>query len=458
MLCRYSYDLGGGQDRLTRGGSVLDRNVPQPWAARTTLVLTLTLVAIGLGNLQRMPFLLGEHGGAVFFLLYLLALCLLSVPLLIAEVAVGSYGRASPHRAMEWAASAANVTPRWRFLGLAQGFLGLLMAAVAALFAVWCFDRAMVIHSGAMASGSPAEVASNFVSAMNDRAGQFTKALIGLAAAGALSALGIRLGMGILGWIVLPGVAITLLGVLEFVALRIDLQPVTAFLFFYDGSQWSVEAAKQALLSAGVTLGAGLGVAMALGAQAPRSLPLARSVIAVAILDTAFLFVTAIIASALLFEVNVAPSEGLTAVFVALPYAFVNVPMGELYGTLFFFAMAAISWSAALILMEPTVLLLEQAVGRLGAAILAATLAVLLASMLLFTADTALAQVSVIVGEWLLPLSLLATALFVGWRLPRPILRGELYREPRWLFRLWWWVLRWMAPPVCVAWLISGVV
>jgi len=458
LLCRYSYDLGGGQYRMTRGGSVLDRNVPQPWAARTTLVLTLTLVAIALGNLQRMPFLLGEHGGAVFFLLYLLALGALSVPVLIAEVVVGSYGRASPHRAMEWAASAANVNPRWRFLGLAQGFLGLLVAAIAALFAVWCFDRAMVIYSGAMASGSPAEVASDFVSAMNDRAGQFTKALIGLAAAGALSAMGIRLGMGVLAWIVLPGVAITLVGVLEFVVLRIDLQPVTAFLFSYDGSQWGVEAAKQALISAGVTLGAGLGIAMALGAQAPQGLPWARSVIAVAILDTAFLFVTAIITSALLFEVNVAPSEGLAAVFVALPYAFVNVPMGEIYGTLFFSAMAAISWSAAVILMEPTVLLLEQAVGRLGAAILAATLAVLLTSMLLFSSDAALVQVSVMLGEWLLPLSLLATGLFVGWQLPRPILRGELYREPRWLFRLWWWVMRWVVPPVCVVWLISGVI
>jgi NSS family neurotransmitter:Na+ symporter len=181
-------------------------------------------------------------------------------------------------------------------------------------------------------------------------------------------------------------------------------------------------------------------------------------VIAVAILDTAFLFVTAIIASALLFEVNVAPSEGLAAVFVALPYAFVNVPMGELYGTLFFSAMAAISWSAAVILMEPTVLLFERAVGRLGAAILAATLAVLLASMLLFSSDTTLVQVSAMLGEWLLPLSLLAMALFVGWQLPRPILRGELYREPRWLFRLWWWVMRWMVPPVCVAWLVSGVI
>ena len=118
--------------------------------------------------------------------------------------------------------------------------------------------------------------------------------------------------------------------------LTTDLRPVSAFLFSYDGSHWGVEAAKQALLSAGVTLGAGLGVAMSLGAQAPQGLPWARSVIAVAMLDTAFLLVTAIIASALLFEVNVAPSEGLAAVFVALPYAFVNVPMGEIYGTLIF--------------------------------------------------------------------------------------------------------------------------
>lgn len=439
---------------------MLDRNVPRPWAARTTLVLTLTLVAIALGNLQRMPFLLGEHGGAVFFLLYLAALCLLSIPVVIAEVVVGSYGRAAPHRALDWAASAAHVHPRWRFLGLAQGLLALLVASVAALFAVWCFDRATVIHSGAMASGSPAEVASHFVNAMNDRAGQFTRVLIGLTAAGALSAMGIRWGVGVLAWIVLPGVAITLVGVLEFVVLQTDLQPVTAFLFSYDGSEWGVEAAKQALISAGVALGAGLGVAMALGAQAPQGLPWARSVIAVAILDTVFLVVTAIIASALLFEVNIAPSEGLAAVFVALPYAFVNVPMGEVYGTLFFYALAAVSWSAALILMEPTVLFLEQewALGRQSGAILAATLAVLLASMLLFSSDGTLPQVGVILGEWLLPMSLLLTAFFVGWQMPRPILRGELYREPRWLFRLWWGVIRWIVPPLCVAWLVSGTI
>ena len=46
---------------------MLDDNIPQPWRARSTLVLTLTLVAVGLGNLQRLPFLMGEHGGGTFF-------------------------------------------------------------------------------------------------------------------------------------------------------------------------------------------------------------------------------------------------------------------------------------------------------------------------------------------------------------------------------------------------------
>ena len=47
-------------------------------------MLTLTLVAVGLGNLQRLPFLIGEHGGGTFFLGYVLALCALSVPVMVA--------------------------------------------------------------------------------------------------------------------------------------------------------------------------------------------------------------------------------------------------------------------------------------------------------------------------------------------------------------------------------------
>ena len=64
-------------DALPESLVVLDDNIPQPWRARSTLVLTLALVAVGLGNLQRLPYLIGEHGGGPFFLSYVVALCVL---------------------------------------------------------------------------------------------------------------------------------------------------------------------------------------------------------------------------------------------------------------------------------------------------------------------------------------------------------------------------------------------
>ena len=293
---------------------------------------------------------------------------------------------------------------------------------------------------------------------LDDRAAQLMPMLIVLAVSGAISAMGIRVGMGLLAWVCLPAVAVTLFGVLDFIFFYSDLRPVEDFVFARRPSDWSVEAFSQAVVAAGMTLGAGLGVGMALGAQAPPGLPWGRSVLAVAVLDTTFLIVTAVIISALLFGANVSPQGGLSALLVGVPYAFANLPLGETYGALFFFAMALISWSAVVVLYEPALMLLanEWGLGRVSGAILTSTITAVTAAIALFSADAALLDVGHWVTRSFLPASILVMALFVGWVLPRPILRGELFREPAWLFRLWWWLLRWCAPICCVLWLILG--
>ena len=438
---------------------MLDDNIPQPWRARSTLVLTLSMVAAGLGNLQRLPYLMGEHGGGAFFVSYLIALCVLSVPVLIAEVAVGSLGRGSPGLAMHWAASVGNVDSRWRHLGVAQALLGLIFAAVAILTGVWSVHSVMALYSGELASASAIDVAADFLFFVDDRPAQFMQTIMLLVAAGGVSALGIRFGMGFLAWVCLPAVAITLLGVLDFTYVYTDLRPVQDFLFSYQTDGWQMSFFWQALSAAGVTLGAGLGIGMALGAQSPTGLPWGRSVLAVAVIDTSFLVVTAVIVSALLFESNVAPVEGLAGLFIGLPYAFANLPLGETYGALFFAATALLAWGAAVVLLEPTVLLLanEWQMGRASGAVLGATLVVLIIAALLFGGSLPLLSVGTWSTQWLLPCSVLVTAGFVGWLLPRPVLRGELYREPRWLFRLWWFVLRWLVPPASLIWLLQAV-
>lgn len=433
--------------------------MPQPWRARTTLVLTLTLVAVGLGNLQRLPYLIGEYGGGPFFLAYVISLLLIGTPILIAEVVLGSLGRGSPGLAMHWAASAANVDSRWRHLALLQALLGLMMAALATLMAVWCSHWAIVIFSGDLAAASPIDVSEFYLDYLQEGPSQFLSALALLGLTGLLSALGIRLGMGFLAWGVLPVVAITLLGVLDFIFLYTNLRPVSEFLFARDLSAWRLDAVWVALSSAGITLGAGFGLGMALGAQSPPGLPWGRSILAVAVLDTAFMVVTAVIVCAALFEVNVAPAEGLASVFIGLAYAFVNLPLGETYGALFYFSMACVAASATVVLIEPMVLMIgrEWGAGRLGGAILAHTLIALIVSLCLFFDMAIVNRIATITVEWLIPASLLAMSLFVGWLMPRPVLRGELYREPLWLFGLWWHVIRWLVPPVCAAWLLRSL-
>jgi NSS family neurotransmitter:Na+ symporter len=315
-----------------------------------------------------------------------------------------------------------------------------------------------VLYSGVLASASAIDIAGEFHAYVDNRPALFANTLMLSAAAGAVSALGVRLGLGFVAWVCLPAVAITLLGVLDFVFISTDMRPVEEFLFASRADLWRADSLWRAVSAAGVTLGAGLGLGMALGAQSPTGLPWGRSVLAVAIIDTGFMLVTAVIVSALLFETNVAPAEGLAALFTGLPYAFANLPLGETYGALFFGAMALIAWGAAAVLLEPLVMLLanEWYLGRVSGAVLSATLLAMVIAASLFMGELPLLQFGSLVTQWLLPLSLLATAIFVGWLMPRPVLRGELFREPKWLFQYWWIALRWLVPTGCVVWLLGG--
>ena len=226
-------------------------------------------------------------------------------------------------------------------------------------------------------------------------------------------------------------VAVTLLGVLDFVFVHADLRPVEEFLFSRQSSEWSLNSFWQALGAAGITLGAGVGVGLALGAQAPTGLPWARSVLAVAVLDTAFYGDHCGHPSRLCYsKLNVAPVQGLAAVFIGLPYAFANLPLGETYGALLFAALALVSWSASVVLLEPVVMLIdsEWGLGRVSGAVLTATLAIIVAAVSLFASEAPLIQLGSLATQWLLPASVLALSIFVGWLMPRPVLRGELYR------------------------------
>ncbi|WP_197030802.1 sodium-dependent transporter [Halomonas sp. BC04] len=69
-------------------GSETSRSRGQ-WSSEPAFIFSMAAAAVGLGNLWRFPYMVGEHGGAAFILAYLLALVIICLPIMYLEVAAG---------------------------------------------------------------------------------------------------------------------------------------------------------------------------------------------------------------------------------------------------------------------------------------------------------------------------------------------------------------------------------
>ncbi len=58
-------------------------------SSRLGFILLSAGCAIGLGNVWRFPYIVGQYGGAAFVLIYIACLILLGLPIIIMEYAVG---------------------------------------------------------------------------------------------------------------------------------------------------------------------------------------------------------------------------------------------------------------------------------------------------------------------------------------------------------------------------------
>jgi len=437
-------------ERIVKREIDLDNNVQKPWRGQTTLILALLAVALGMGNVLRLPYIIGEQGGGAFLIVYCLVLATVVGPLLIAELTLGSLGRASPMGSIQWVAALASRDTRWRWIGALQAVLAFLVATLHLVPIVIGVEAGYALYQGEWGAGSAGEI----VAALSEVETADHLRVLGLVVVVVVfTALpGPQVVLAVVGWLLVPLILGMLYIALNFAFDVGDLSAANEWLFKYRPEQLSQQGALTAALAALSTLGAGVGIGLVFGSRSPQGLPLVRSVIAVGILDTAIMLLTAIVIVAVTAAVDVRMTQGLALLVVSLPYAFVNLPTGELYGMLIMASILLSSLAALIALIEPMVAILARelelprliAMGAIAAALyVAASLAITEANFRQ-TIDGWLVPI-------LIPFVLGVTALFTAWRVPRPLLRGEKYREPFPVFYAWFLLLRWVAPVLCFA-------
>ena len=87
------------------------------WSSRLMFIIAATGAAVGLGNIWKFPYIMGQNGGGAFVLVYLFCILLIGIPVLMAEVMIGRRGRQSPGRSVKSLAIEAHANTHWQIAG-----------------------------------------------------------------------------------------------------------------------------------------------------------------------------------------------------------------------------------------------------------------------------------------------------------------------------------------------------
>lgn len=449
--------------------SVASSNPLGEWQWRTTFLLALAAAAVGMGSVWRFSYLAGTYGGAPFVLTYIACLFLLAIPVMIAELVIGGQGRSGVVESVRRVARRSSLSSAWVVWPWLACATGVLLAACYTVVAGWSLAYAGGSMDGAFTAASAKDVGDYFAALLGDGARLFPLQTGFLVVVAIFLLGGVRLGLGLLVWLLVPTLLAGLLLLLDFSLDHGDLRQAGEFLFSFQLLDFNREAALVALGQAFYTLGIGVATGVCFGAYAPRRVPLGRSVVAVALFDVVIAMAAGLVAFPLVFGSHQLPSMGPGLLFVSLPYAYGNLSGGEAYAALFFAWLALVALGSCVAILEPLVgaLMQQFRLRRFTAVVIVAALVWWLAWQGMRSLDPATpdswGQGAVFHGmDWLagavlLPLSTLMLVLLAGWGLSLRVLRRQLVREPRWIFSLWYALVRYIAPPAALLVLVAAL-
>ena len=428
------------------------------WSSRWVFFLAATGSAVGLGNIWKFPYITGENGGGAFVLVYLGCILLIGIPLLMAEVMIGRRGRQNPDGAVARLAREAGVSPHWHTVGWLGGFTGFLILSFYVVVAGWALAYVPTTLSGSFTGADAAASAALFDALLADPLRLVLYGSAVLAVTMLIVGLGVRDGLERALRFMMPGLFLLLLGLVGYAAVAGDFARAVEFLFVPDFSALNAESMLLALGHAFFTLSLGCGAMMAYGSYLPKGVSIAKTSLLVALADTSVALLAGLAIFPLVFANGLEPGSGPGLIFVTLPIAFGQMPLGQLFGGLFFVMLVLAAVSSTISLSEPGIAWLNERFGISRAKAVLTTGAVLwllsLASVFSFNhwADyqlfgrTFFDTMDYLTANWLMPLGGLGTVLFTGWVLKEKVVREAVgIVHPGW-FRVWWNLLRFGTP------------
>lgn len=390
--------------------------------------------AVGLGNIWKFPALTGQHGGASFLLVYLLATLALGLPLMIAEMLMGRSTRANAYRTFA-------TLGKSRLWGAVGGMAVLAAALILAFYsdvAGWVFAYILKAFTGSIITQDPQQAAAIFnelLASPWQTLGWQWAVLLGTAL---IIMRGASAGIERVTRVLIPLLFVLLLLVC---ARSLSLPNALAglsFLFMPDFSRIDGSVILMAMGLSFFKMSIGFGCMITYGSyfRADTHVPMLAT--RVMFCDLLVSLLAGIAVFPAVFSFGFEPTAGTSLLFLTIPAVFASMPGGQIFTTLFFILSAVAATGAMLCLLEIPVAWLAETKGisrpkataliTLGVLMLGIppTLSTNIWSNYTLYGLSLFDAYDFITSNILLPVGGFLLSLFVGYIWPRTVLLTEL--------------------------------
>ncbi|TVT57199.1 MAG: sodium-dependent transporter [Azoarcus sp. PHD] len=427
------------------------------WSSRMGFVLAATGSAVGLGNIWKFPYMIGQSGGAAFVLVYLACIAMIGLPILVSEWMIGRRGQKNPINTMSEVAAANGRSRNWAVVG-ATGVLGaFLILSFYSVIGGWALSYMGDVASGSFSGMDKEAVGGAFTAFLADPGSLLVWHSVFMALTVGVVAMGVSGGLERASKLMMPALGVLLMVLVAYGTTTGGFGAAVQYLFNPDWSKLDGKVVLAALGHAFFTLSLGMGIMMAYGSYLGQDVNLLRTARTVVLMDTVIAIAAGLAIFPIVFANGLDPAAGPGLIFVTLPLAFGNISGGLVLGTIFFLLLTFAALTSAISLLEPVVELVEERtpLSRLGATAVAgmATWALGVAALLSFNVwgDVLIFGLNIfdlldqLTSKFLLPLTGLGAIVFAAWYLDRDSVRKELGLSAG-AFGVWSFVARFVAP------------
>ncbi len=412
--------------------------------------------AVGLGNIWRFPYLLGQNGGAAFLITYLVIAFLVGIPIMMSEMIIGRKAQRNVIGAFK------HLTPGkpWFLIGVMGVGAAFLIMSFYSIVGGWTLEYIYSSAVGAFTNRTPAEIQAQYQTYTSG----FWRPLFWMVLFMLLNVLivlgGVKDGIEKYSKILMP----LLFVLLVFLMIRsLTLPGAMAgvdFLFRPDFTKINSKVILDALGQVFFSMSIGMGVMATYGSYVSKKEKLGTTSVWVSMTDTTVAVLASLVIFPAVFAFGLQPDSGPGLVFVTLPNIFGHMSGGIVFGVIFFSLLAIAALTSTISLLEVVVAYFteELKMKRNIATWLAAGTMTLL-SILCIKFSALFSGFEFLTANIMLPLGGLFIVLFVVWQLKKIATRKELEESGHQmkLFPVFWLIIKYLAPVAIAFVFLNGL-